>query len=66
MSGMAGVAAHPQKSMLQAPAAQIVLELPLHVVRQGAFPLGHQGGERRGVLLDCVPRCYRKFAENQP
>ena len=37
--------------MLQAPAAQIVLELPLHVVRQGAFLLGHQGGERRVVLL---------------
>jgi hypothetical protein len=45
MSGMAGVAAHPQKSMLQAPAAQIVLDLPPHGVR--AFLPGHRGGERR-------------------
>jgi hypothetical protein len=38
--------------MLQAPAAQLVLAFPLHAVRQGAFLLAHQGGERRVLLLD--------------
>ena len=52
MLGMAGVAAHPQKAMLQAPATQVLLEFLLHVVRQRAFLLGHKGDERRVVLLD--------------
>jgi len=50
--GMAGVAAHAQKAMLQATAAEVVLEFPLHVRRQRAFLLGHVGDERRVVLLD--------------
>ena len=49
---MAGVAAHPQKAMLQAAAAQVVLEFLLHVVRQGALLLGHVGEDRRVVLFD--------------
>jgi hypothetical protein len=31
---MAAIAAHPQKAVLEPPALEIVLELPLHVVRQ--------------------------------
>jgi hypothetical protein len=49
---VARVAAHPQKAMLQASAAQVVLEFPLHLVRQRAFLLGRQDGERRVALLD--------------
>jgi DNA replication protein DnaC len=49
---MAGVAAHPQEAMFQAAAAQVVLELLLHIVRQRTLLLGHMGDERRVVLLD--------------
>ena len=52
MLGMAGVAAHPQKAMLQAAAAQVVVEFLLHLVRQRALLLGHMGDERRVVLLE--------------
>ena len=38
--------------MLQPTAAQVVLEFPLHVLRQRALLLGHVGDERRVVLLD--------------
>ena len=38
--------------MLQAAAAQVILEFLLHVVRQRALLLGHVGDERRVVLLD--------------
>ena len=50
--GMAGVAAHPQKAMLQAPATQVLFEFLLHVFRQETLLLGHVGDERRVVLLD--------------
>ena len=50
--GMAGVAAHPQKALLQAAATQVVFEFLLHIVRHGALLLGHVGDERRVVLLD--------------
>jgi len=33
MLGVAGIATYPQKAVLQTAASQIVLELPLHVVR---------------------------------
>lgn len=49
---MAGVTVHPQKAMLQAAATQVVLEFPLHIVRQRARLLGHVGDERRVVLFD--------------
>jgi hypothetical protein len=52
MLGMAGVAAHPQKAMLQAPTTQVILEFLLHVVRQRALLPGHMGDERQVVLLD--------------
>ena len=49
---MAAVAAHTQESMLQAPAAQELVNLPAHVVRQRPALARHLIHECRVVLLD--------------
>jgi hypothetical protein len=49
---MAGVAAHPQKSVLEATALQVGLEFLLHVVRQRPALPGQVLDERRIVARD--------------
>jgi hypothetical protein len=48
--GMAGVATHPQKSVLEATALEVSLEFLLHIVRQGPALPGQELDERRVVL----------------
>jgi len=45
-------AAHAQKAMLQAPALEIVLEFPLHVVGQWSALRSHKIREGRIVLCN--------------
>ena len=45
-------AAHAQKTMLQAPALEVVLEFPLHVLGQRPALRGHQVRESRIVLIN--------------
>jgi len=50
--GMAALAAHPQKAVLETPALELVFELPLNVARQRPV-LGRQlGSEGQVVLFD--------------
>ena len=50
--GMAGLAAHPQKPVLEASALEVSLEFLLHGVRQGPALPGQEFDERRVVLRD--------------
>jgi hypothetical protein len=43
---------HPQKAVFQTAASQIVLEFPLHVVRQRPALAGHEVNKLWVVLLD--------------
>jgi hypothetical protein len=47
-----GRAAHAQKTMLQAPALEVVLEFPLNIVGQWFALRGHQVREGRIVLCN--------------
>ena len=49
---MAAVATHTQKTMLQTPAAQILVKLSPNVARRRPPVLGHLLRKRRVVLLD--------------
>jgi hypothetical protein len=52
MFAVAGLAAHTQKAVFEAAAFEVVLELALDVVGQGAALRGHPVGERGVVRVD--------------
>ena len=50
--GVTGLAAHPQKTMYEMAAFQVILELPSHIRRQLPAPLRQMASERRVVFFD--------------
>ena len=52
MLGVTGLAAHPQKPVLETAAFQVVLELAVHVIRQLSPLLRQMASERRVVFFD--------------
>ena len=52
MLGVTGLAAHPQKPVLETVAFQVVLELAVHVIRQFPALFRQMASERRVVFFD--------------
>ena len=52
MLGVAGLATHPQKAMLQPTTFEKFFEFPLHITRQFPSLFCHERCERRVILVD--------------